>query len=331
MPPSTEPRADVRQRAAAAFNSHCDCTVAALPVRCAFLAALVAVASLTAGAAGARAQTASADPTPDSVRITMEALHQLGGVPPGWTLSPPAGDIARGRAAFEQFGCHTCHAVRGETFPAPNTAGPELTGMGAHHPAAYFVESIVNPSAVLVDGPGYIGADGRSAMPAYPDMTVAQLTNLVAYLRSLKSGDTTHLATPSSAAGTVADRDLPAAPPSGERRFLVQAYQIRPGQLAAFEAWFAAEGRAQFLAEPGVIGVDTLVDRTCGAPRVITILTFADVAAFMQFTRSPSADRVGRRFDDFIGLHGHEVYSRPPIYRSEALSARPPGQSTPGR
>src|SRR5262249_41705658 len=38
---------------------------------------------------------------------------------------------------------------------------------------------------VLVEGPGYIGGDGRSIMPAYPDMTLAQLTNLVAYLKTL--------------------------------------------------------------------------------------------------------------------------------------------------
>ena len=126
---------------------------------------------MTVVAAAAHAQTPGADPTPRSVRITMEALHQLGGVPPGWTLSPPVGDAVRGRAVFERFGCHTCHGVQGETFPAPTAAGPDLTGMGAHHPAAYFVESIVNPGAVLVDGPGYVSADGRSAMPAYPDMT----------------------------------------------------------------------------------------------------------------------------------------------------------------
>lgn len=289
------------------------------------LAAGAAVACLTVIVTGARAQTATADPTPRSVRITMEALHQLGGVPPGWTLSPPAGEGARGRAVYERFGCYTCHAVQGEAFPAPTAAGPDLTGMGAHHPAAYFVESIINPTAVLVDGPGYIGADGRSAMPAYPDMTIAQLVDLVAYLRGLKSGGATHLAMPTTAPGVAADMDLPAPPPSADRRFLVQAYAIRPGQLPAFEAWFAAEGRAQFLAEPGVVGVDTLVDRTCREPRVITIITFADFAAFQRFTTSPSADQVSQRFDDFIGLHGHDVHTRPPIYRSEALSARPTG------
>src|SRR5262245_18995925 len=108
-------------------------------------------------------------------RIGMDALHQSGGVPPNWRFTRPPGDAAAGRAAFEQFGCQNCHAVKGEPFSQPTTPGPELTGMGTHHPPEYFAEAILNPDAVPVDGPGWIGADGRSTMPAYLDMTVAQL------------------------------------------------------------------------------------------------------------------------------------------------------------
>src|SRR5207237_4088291 len=36
-------------------------------------------------------------PSGRSVRITMDALHRAGGVPPGWRLTPPAGDVASGR------------------------------------------------------------------------------------------------------------------------------------------------------------------------------------------------------------------------------------------
>jgi len=135
-----------------------------------------------------------------SVRISMEALHAAGGVPPGWRFTLPSGDAAAGRQAFVDFKCYACHTVKGEQFPlAPGqsaTAGPELTGMGGHHPAEYLAESIVNPSAVLVDGPGYIGGDGRSIMPSSPDMTVGQLVNLVAYLRSLSAPDAGHVHEP---------------------------------------------------------------------------------------------------------------------------------------
>src|SRR5262249_32391973 len=130
------------------------------------------------------------DPSPPtSTRITMEALHAAGGVPRGWRFTVPPGDVAAGRRAFVEFKCYACHAVQDEQFPLKPgesaTAGPELTGMGGHHPAAYLAESVLNPSAVLIEGPGYIGGDGRSIMPPYPDMTLRQLVDLVAYLKSL--------------------------------------------------------------------------------------------------------------------------------------------------
>ncbi len=149
---------------------------------------------------------------PVSPRITMEALHAAGGVPRGWRFALPAGDAAAGRRAFVDFKCYACHAVKGEQFPLKPgesaTAGPELTGMASHHPAEYFAESIMNPSAVLIEGPGYIGGDGRSIMPANRDMTLAQLTDLVAYLKTLSA---------------------PEAPPTDElaREQIVGGYRVR--------------------------------------------------------------------------------------------------------
>jgi uncharacterized protein involved in high-affinity Fe2+ transport len=58
--------------------------------------------------------------------------------------------------------------------------------MGGHHPAEYFAESILDPNAVIVEGPGHTGPDGRSIMPDYRDsLTVAEAIDLVAYIRSL--------------------------------------------------------------------------------------------------------------------------------------------------
>jgi len=86
----------------------------------------------------------------------MAALHEAGGVPPGWKFTPPPGNPSEGRKAFAELGCYTCHVVQGESFPPPApgepAVGPELSGMGTHHPPEYFVESILNPDAVLVDG-----------------------------------------------------------------------------------------------------------------------------------------------------------------------------------
>jgi putative copper export protein/mono/diheme cytochrome c family protein len=121
-----------------------------------------------------------------SVRITMDALHAAGGIPRGWLFRPPPGDARRGRAVFARLQCYACHVIAGEDFPPPTGAGPELSGMGDHHPAGYLTESVLNPNAVIVEGPGYVGPDGRSTMPDYRDsLTVAELIDLVAYLRSL--------------------------------------------------------------------------------------------------------------------------------------------------
>jgi hypothetical protein len=142
--------------------------------------------SHTAGTAPHRAPTAP-------IKITTEELHRLGGVPPGWQFRFPDGDPAAGRAAFAKLECYQCHTIRGESFPQTSTSagniGPELTGMGDHHPVEYFAESILNPNAIIVTEPGYTDADGMSIMPDYRDtMTVAELIDLLAYLQSLKGG-----------------------------------------------------------------------------------------------------------------------------------------------
>jgi mono/diheme cytochrome c family protein len=122
--------------------------------------------------------------------MTMDELHQHGGVPPGWHFTMPPGDPKEGRAVFVTLECYACHAVKGESFPTAakgaEDVGPELTGMGSHHPTEYLAESLVNPNAVIVTGAGYTGSDGLSRMPDYGDvLTVRQLIDLVAYIKSL--------------------------------------------------------------------------------------------------------------------------------------------------
>jgi mono/diheme cytochrome c family protein len=126
--------------------------------------------------------------------MTGEALHRQGGIPPGWRFALPPGEPGAGREVFAKLECYKCHEVKGEQFDAGarqvGDVGPELSGMGGHHPAEYFAESILNPNAVIVTGPGYTGPDGRSVMPDYRDsLTVSELLDLVAYLRSLTAPD----------------------------------------------------------------------------------------------------------------------------------------------
>ena len=87
------------------------------------------------------------------------------------------------------FECYKCHQVPGENFPRSEgmgDVGPDLSRMGPLHPAEYFAEAILNPNAVLTEGPGFLGPDRKSKMPTYSEsMTLQQLIDLVAYLRSL--------------------------------------------------------------------------------------------------------------------------------------------------
>jgi len=100
-------------------------------------------------------------------------------------VTPPPGAAARGRAVFVKLQCFTCHAVRGERFLAPSRPGPDLTGVGSRQ-AGYLLESVLNPNALIVDGPGYVDANGLSTMPDYCDrLTVAELIDLVAYSKGL--------------------------------------------------------------------------------------------------------------------------------------------------
>jgi hypothetical protein len=69
--------------------------------------------------------------------------------------------------------------------------------MGGQHPAEYFAESILSPNAVILDGPGYSGPDGKSIMPSYADsLSVSQLVDLVAFLQSLTAAGHTHGSAP---------------------------------------------------------------------------------------------------------------------------------------
>lgn len=258
-------------------------------------------------------------PLTRSVRITMTALHQAGGVPPGWALTAPAGDAAAGRETFVDQGCCTCHVVKGESFAEKSSGvGPELSGMGSHHPAEYFLESIINPDAVLIDGPGYVGPDGRSVMPSYPDLTVRQLADLVAYLASLKE---TGFAAHAMPAPMPPPSEIPPPEPHRAASFFVQGYAVQQGRLAEFQRWFRTEGAERFLAYDGLVSIDTFVDVRRVGPPLVTVFGFTDDAARDRFLNDPATQALGDRFDSFIGPHGHDSVRLPPLYRAPSLSA----------
>ena len=142
-----------------------------------------------AGGHQAKQHSGAGGKTP--IRTTMEELHRHGGTPSGWRFQVPEGDPGEGKRVHVKLECFACHNVRGEKFPRrdpkPTDEGPDLTGMGVHHPAAYFFESILHPNRVIVEGPGYIGPDGLSIMPSYNHLlTVDDAVNLAAHIRGFK-------------------------------------------------------------------------------------------------------------------------------------------------
>ncbi|MBY0279379.1 cytochrome c [Candidatus Binatia bacterium] len=299
-------------------------------------AALLAGALLSVGAAvlvpAPVAPTGSTGERPRAtpgVRLTMMELHRQGGVPRGWKPRVPPGDAAAGRETFVALGCPACHRVAGEPFSAtaPSGPGPELTGMGSHHPAAYFAEALLDPDAVILEGAGWIDDDGHSTMPAYPDMTVRQLGDLVAYLTSLRQPEGTAAghgpgmmggAMPVEAVSSASLPDAPAAPPG--RTYYAQSYDVLPGRRAAFENWFAATGKARFLEIEGLEAVDTYVDLERPDTPLTTVLAFRDEAAFRTFLADPASAELWQQLDGFIGPHGHRATDRPPLYRASGLS-----------
>jgi hypothetical protein len=103
---------------------------------------------------------------------------------------PDSGDIERGKATFVAMGCNTCHKVSGVDLPAPTVQPPVpvvLGGdVGSEMPDGYLVASIINPNYRLAAYPkDQITQNGKSRMPAHTeDMTIQQLTDLVAFLQA---------------------------------------------------------------------------------------------------------------------------------------------------
>ena len=280
---------------------------------------IVAALSVCLAACGERPRDSAraVPPAKPGPRISMAALHMSGGVPPGWHFTPPPGDVAAGRAAFQEFGCPECHAVQGEPFSRPTTLGPELTGMGTHHPPEYFAEAILNPDAVLVDGPTWIGSDGRSTMPAYPQMTVAQLADLVAYLSSLTVGGHQYQGVPVRGSTD----ELPPPPETPAGIYFVQAYQVRSERLGDFEAWFRMYGARGLLAHDGLVSIETWIDSTREGSPYVSIFGFRSDADLERFLNDDKAMELGATWDSFIGPHPHLTFRQPPLYRVPSLSA----------
>lgn len=107
------------------------------------------------------------------------------------SLIVPEGDPAAGREAMVELSCTSCHHVAGDSDlprPVSSNLGPDLGGWHAAMDPGALASSIVSPShTVAVDLTAQ--KDGKlSPMGDFSDaMTVRQLIDLVAYVRTLES------------------------------------------------------------------------------------------------------------------------------------------------
>lgn len=106
------------------------------------------------------------------------------------------GDVKNGETIMME-NCAACHQYK-TVKNAPNYMAPELSNIGGYSNASYLLESIVDPSAVVVPGynttahpnfPWYSVDKGvrSSTMPPFAHLDEKSLKDLVAYLKTLKA------------------------------------------------------------------------------------------------------------------------------------------------
>ncbi len=117
----------------------------------------------------------------------------------------PEGNAEFGAEVFLSSKCWSCHVVEGLEIPSEDKdqggVGPDLSSIGAIQTRPYLLESLIEPSAVVVADPegteagsdsSYRTVDGSSRMPSFLDsLTVQQLLDLASYLKTLEGNSTT--------------------------------------------------------------------------------------------------------------------------------------------
>jgi mono/diheme cytochrome c family protein len=111
------------------------------------------------------------------------------------TVVLPKGDVRAGRQAFQNLKCHVCHRVAGDaTLPAPiaELKGPDLTGLLQLQARSDLANAIISPTHSLSIRTSeavkaQMWKQGASPMGDFSQaMTVRQLADLLAYLRTIR-------------------------------------------------------------------------------------------------------------------------------------------------
>lgn len=112
-----------------------------------------------------------------SLTVALAGQHSKHKKPPvktTKTAKPTAAILAAGAKVYDASGCGGCHMINGKG----GTNGPDLSATGAEssHTAKWMETQVVNPKAHKAD----------TGMPASDTLKGKDLSNLVAYLVSLK-------------------------------------------------------------------------------------------------------------------------------------------------
>lgn len=97
-----------------------------------------------------------------------------------------AGDAERGKRLMSEKGCVACHSFPGN--PAQPRIGPDLSYAGGIHSGAYLLESLTQPSNVIVPGKGYFVAQDGKKVSLMPPLAASdeELRDVVAFLKTLR-------------------------------------------------------------------------------------------------------------------------------------------------
>jgi cytochrome c len=97
--------------------------------------------------------------------------------------SMPAGDATRGEALFKEKGCVGCHALTDEKLIGPGLKGL-MDGQGTYGDKLPNGKPLTDDNVAQWIKIGGVGKIGQ--MPNFPDLSPEQLSDLVAFLKTVR-------------------------------------------------------------------------------------------------------------------------------------------------
>ena len=117
------------------------------------------------------------------VFIGVLVLAACGGTTGGGQMAQASGDPVKGEQVFKTSDCQGCHTTTDQKLVGPGLKGV-TEGKGSYGDKLPNGKPLTDANLMEWIKVGGVGKIGQ--MPGHPDMTQEQLTDLVAYLKTLK-------------------------------------------------------------------------------------------------------------------------------------------------